>query len=132
MISCNVFLWHRLPSFIRRNSHITVKKLNKEKVSEFKRLSLQLCRFLNEWDPLEIMDTPSGHTVNDEYECLAATLISLLHRKAGKAEIISHLTRELTEHFGVNPSLNNPDEFVEQIMTWYDNELIDVEEGDCM
>jgi hypothetical protein len=102
-----------------------VKRLNKEKLSEFKHLSLQLCRFLNEWDPLGIMDTPSGDTVNDEYECQAASLLSLLNRKAGKAEIISHLTRELTGHFGVNPALHNPDELVEKMMTWYDKEITD-------
>ncbi len=105
-----------------------MKGLKKEKTRKFKQSFVRLRRFLNEWDPLGITNAPSQQPVIDEYDCLVTSLLSLLYRKAGRAEIVSHLTRELSEHFGVNPAVQNPDEFVERIMTCYDNELIDVSE----
>jgi hypothetical protein len=89
-----------------------LKECNKNRTRKFKHSFMQLRVFLNEWDPLCSSEA-------DEYDCLNISLLSLLMKKAGEEEILCHLKKELSKHFGVNPSLLGPEEFVRRIVVWY-------------
>jgi len=73
-----------------------------------------LRRLLNEWDPIGVADE-----VRDEYDCMLAPLLRLLHGGAGRTEIGEFLRHESAAHFGLDPPGLRPDATAGRIVAWW-------------
>ncbi|EGO63401.1 hypothetical protein [Acetonema longum] len=57
----------------------------------------QLEKLVNEWDPIGLI---RGGAPKDEYDCLTAQLLALLHEGKNAEELMKFIITELDEHFG--------------------------------
>jgi hypothetical protein len=77
----------------------------------------ELRDLINRWDPIGVMDDPAWP--RDEYDCLVGPV--LRHLEAGHARevIVTDLTHELADHFGLDRAAIQPHDFVERATVWY-------------
>jgi hypothetical protein len=76
-----------------------------------------LRRLLNEWDPIGVFPHLGGP--DDEYDCLYGPLMDHLHAGAPAQQIAAYLRSELTDHFGIDPTHANVEQFAERLSSWF-------------
>jgi hypothetical protein len=64
---------------------------------EAKKLMDEVRHIINEWDFL----AAAALGVNDEYDCLVASLTSLIAKRADRATLRDFIEKDLADHFGV-------------------------------
>lgn len=62
---------------------------------QFRREEKAVLDILNEWEPIGFK------TPEDEYDCLAHQVLSLLHTGAGQRELRDRIRTEIHSHFGL-------------------------------
>lgn len=87
--------------------HLTI--IYEKKQDKFKDLQ----KLLNKWNLLRVPVPP------DEYDCLINPLLSMLHRKSSKQEIIKFIEKEMRNHFGVELETKELEKFAESLINWY-------------
>lgn len=80
----------------------------------------ELRDLLNQWDPIGVAGDADGGSIANEYDCLRDSLISRLLSGADRGTIVEFLREELTDHFGMAPSLVT-DELVDRVMAWWES-----------
>ena len=83
---------------------------------ESRRRYSQLNALLFEWDPIGV--GPDGP--HDEYDCLVGPLMRMLESGATQPEIVSYLTTELVDHFGLDASSYDIEAVAARVRTWFD------------
>jgi hypothetical protein len=68
------------------------------------------------WNPV------AGEGEADEYECQAPPMLRLLHGGASQAELTEFLSRELPNHFGIEPKSH--DAFAARVLSWWEEREI--------
>ena len=85
----------------------------KQKRSAFKRCEAGLRAILNDWDFI-------GGSPEDEYDCLAHRILSVLERQgASIKEIANVINSECVEHFGVDVSSKEVEVISAKIAQWW-------------
>jgi hypothetical protein len=74
----------------------------------------QLLTLLNGWDPAGLLQAGASR---DEYDSIVDSLLSLLSRNAGKAEVAAFLQREVSEKFGKAPP--DASQFAAKAVAWF-------------
>jgi hypothetical protein len=77
-----------------------------------------LRQLLNDWDPIGVYD-PETDFPPDEYDCLYAPLMGLLRKGADAAAVADFLSRDLSDHFGLDPRPSRPEEFAARLVEWF-------------
>jgi hypothetical protein len=94
-------------------SQISRKQIKKN----LKRQMSELRDLFCDWDPLSVMVDPEWP--RDEYDCLIGPVLSRLTQGASEAEIADYLRKEFNEHFGVNSSGPEIENFARRIKSWF-------------
>ena len=91
-----------------------MRRLTRE---QLRQRSAELRDLINEWDPIGVMDDPAWP--RDEYDCLVGPVLRHLEAGHTRDMMIDYLTRELSDHFGLDPAAIRPHDFVERAAAWY-------------
>jgi hypothetical protein len=78
----------------------------------------ELRQLLNSWDPIGVYD-PETDFPPDEYDCLYGPLMGLLRKGADVAAVADFLSRDLSDHFGLDPRPSRPEEFAARLVQWF-------------
>jgi len=77
----------------------------------------ELRALLNEWNPIGIR----LGAADDEYDCLLWPLMRLLEQGSTGDAIVTYLTSELRDHFGLSPNERGTAEFAERAKAWFES-----------
>ena len=84
---------------------------------EMRQRGRELRALLNEWDPIGVSGV--GDAV-DEYDCILWPLMRMLEASESVEGIAGYLTKELREHFGLDPSDSGVLEFAVRASRWFE------------
>lgn len=83
--------------------------------SQLQRRWTELRGFMNEWDPLGLIDAGAPP---EEYDYITGPLMRRLEERVGEAAVAAYVAAAFEEHFGAH--LTETIDFAVRVVAWYE------------